>query len=312
MAGRPMCDLFLLTCTPESWSPEGSGGATREVVRDRQKKLYSGVCRTSQLKEVDLPTGWPEKPLLPKHLTNAHSLNMRVPNSNNSWEPAHLGGAMFTRTGGSYTDEYFAQLKDDCPGCPWWKDEKPEDESAAAATIEKFIKIYGYFDWSLSRSVHSSPEYNKAMTLGPYASGQIAKRVLVMSPHVDLSNTQNQKDFRRIVIAKRVLVMPPLVDLSNTQNQKVFKKIVVGMMQGLSKDRGQAVQRQAVQGQRTGCPKTEDRLSKDRGQAVQRQAVQRQRTGCPKTGCPKTENRLSKDSLKAVQPQRWLTTGVDL
>jgi len=50
--------------------------------------------------------------------------------------PAELGGRLYPEQRGNFSGTFIAQLKDDCPGCPWWPDEAPGDEAKAAAIKE--------------------------------------------------------------------------------------------------------------------------------------------------------------------------------
>ena len=71
----------------------------------------------------------------------------------------------------------------------------PSDCPLPLATCSK---IYGGFDWALSRFLHSDKDADAALAPGPYFTGKTPTRVLALHPDVDLSRTRNLRDFKRI------------------------------------------------------------------------------------------------------------------
>eukprot|EP00798_Chlamydomonas_sp_ICE-L_P016459 gene16459-22679_t len=261
MVGMPISQMMILMCTLPTWTANGSDGATQKQAVDRQMSMFKAPCPHR---------GGPSDPpavLLPINNRLLKMARLRVPNGNGTIDlPPQLGGPVFTRHGGNYTQDYFQQLNEDCPDCPWWKDTKPEDEGAAASNTELFAivprwmstsaswlnhgwldppdgstprqvmlhyhvlgfeakewkaavsKVYGAFDWELSKKLHSVEVKSAKLTKGPYFMGRAPSKVLVLRPEVDLSRTRNIAEFKRItasliqmaVISERTLVFPDI------------------------------------------------------------------------------------------------------
>ena len=60
-------------------------------------------------------------------------------------------------------------------------------------------KIYGGFDWALSRFLHADKEADAKMAPGPYFTGAVPRRVIALSPDIDLSKTRTLRDFKRVI-----------------------------------------------------------------------------------------------------------------
>ena len=61
-----------------------------------------------------------------------------------------------------------------------------------------FSKIYGGFDWKLSKFMHADEVAAKELLPGPYFTGKTPKRVIMLSPSLDLSLTRHLREFKRI------------------------------------------------------------------------------------------------------------------
>ena len=61
-------------------------------------------------------------------------------------------------------------------------------------------KVYGTFDWQLSKRLHSSPKAKAVLLPGPYLSGAAPDRVLVLPPAiVSLGRTRNIQEYKRVI-----------------------------------------------------------------------------------------------------------------
>ncbi len=59
-------------------------------------------------------------------------------------------------------------------------------------------KIYGGFDWKLSKFMHADEVASKELLPGPYFTGKTPTRVIMLSPALDLSHTRSLREFKRI------------------------------------------------------------------------------------------------------------------
>eukprot|EP00798_Chlamydomonas_sp_ICE-L_P005227 gene5227-18457_t len=193
------------------------------------------------------PKEWPAAPKLPGPLMSYRSSILQVPNPKGNPDPAEFGGPMWTREGGNYTGHYFQQLKEDCPerlrvtlkrftflskcfaASSAGLDHgyfTPLGGSRPRQVMMHFhvlmlaarewkgavAKIFGAFDWELSRFLHSDTEANKKMMPGPYFCGAPPLRVIALHPDIDLSKTANLQEFNRIVafMTDRSIVYPDI------------------------------------------------------------------------------------------------------
>ncbi|KAJ9513428.1 hypothetical protein QJQ45_005979 [Haematococcus lacustris] len=88
------------------------------------------LCNHPDVRMVVLPALSVAQPELgfKTHLhdfSNLYFHNMTVPNLAYGYPPA-LGGRLFAEVpNGSYSSAWHAQLRDDCPDCPWWDEQRP-------------------------------------------------------------------------------------------------------------------------------------------------------------------------------------------
>ena len=75
----------------------------------------------------------------------------------------------------------------------------PFDTCPALPAPAPCSKVYGHFDWELSRLLHKDPAIDALLMPGPYVRGPAPERVLALSPDVDLSRTRNLVEYKRIV-----------------------------------------------------------------------------------------------------------------
>eukprot|EP00798_Chlamydomonas_sp_ICE-L_P001116 gene1116-3949_t len=79
-------------------------------------------------------------------------------------------------------------------------------------------KIYGGFDWALSKILHVDQSANEKMLPGPYMTGAAPDRVIALSPMIDLSSTRSPREYKMIIagllqlaiISNRTVVYPDM------------------------------------------------------------------------------------------------------
>eukprot|EP00798_Chlamydomonas_sp_ICE-L_P005226 gene5226-18456_t len=91
-------------------------------------------------------------------------------------------------------------------------------------------KIYGAFDWKLSKFLHANKESHAKLAPGPYLAGHIPTKVLPLSPSIDTSKTRSLREFKQIN-AGLVLLLSPSIDMSKTRSLREFKQITAGLVQ---------------------------------------------------------------------------------
>eukprot|EP00798_Chlamydomonas_sp_ICE-L_P007560 gene7560-712_t len=253
IAGVPITKSALSECASRSWESEG-GLSKGNAVRLQLEKLKCDGAITEVRRE--LPNSFPSHPKLAESHTKFRMATLRVPNAHG--HPAgmpELGGPIYSTLGGNFTDLYFRQLKDDCPDtekCPWWKDEKEEDEEAASSNTELFGFVpkwmaasaadlnHGYLtplDYSRPRQVMVHYHY-LAFARAPW---KVTASKVYDSFDWKLSKALHAKDdthkklapgpYISGTIPKRVIAMSPHVMLSSTRDRREFKQITAGLVQ---------------------------------------------------------------------------------
>ncbi|GFH17164.1 hypothetical protein HaLaN_13734 [Haematococcus lacustris] len=61
---------------------------------------------------------------LPRDAYRAKLAQLHLPNMDYPWAEA-LGGRLLPNDTGTFTQAFLAQLRDDCPSCPWWNEHRP-------------------------------------------------------------------------------------------------------------------------------------------------------------------------------------------
>eukprot|EP00798_Chlamydomonas_sp_ICE-L_P027972 gene27972-8854_t len=285
IAGVPITRGAMGSCMKETFETHAADGSV--VASKKQMDMLKCEPRMKGA-PMDLPTSFPSEPKLGSDFRSIMSTPIRVPGPRDPLQDLKMGGPaspirvpspreplqdlqmegpIFSSAGGEYTDEYFAQLKGDCPDltqCPWWKDSHSDSDREAAANIQErctwwkdapsksdrapggrsalktqtvplvegrpvnirpsgirnhtrevmvhfhylpsargffkasVSKLWGGFDWKLSKALHSTPLSKKALAPGPYFTTDAPEKVLVLSPYIDLSRTRNYTEFKRI------------------------------------------------------------------------------------------------------------------
>ncbi|KAJ9514472.1 hypothetical protein QJQ45_016205 [Haematococcus lacustris] len=162
--------------------------------------------------------------------------NMTVPNLAYGYPPA-LGGRLFAEaTNGKYSAAWHAQLRDDCPDCPWWDEQRPlkggsDSLIGSAGDLRLQTATYGQFvDDHLPKDTPSLPfqrcsglgvvacicccgeqmtgRYNwtlAAQLTAPKAPYMVSHpgsglKLLALAPHIDLERTRDLEEFNLIVL----------------------------------------------------------------------------------------------------------------
>eukprot|EP00798_Chlamydomonas_sp_ICE-L_P007616 gene7616-771_t len=181
IAGRPISATAWNECADPSWETTLADGTklTKQQAWDRQTKLVD--CQSKINTSTLSPPSFPAKPSLGDKFNELLHIDLKLPNNGGPDFPTKLGPPIFSDKGGKYSDYYFQQLKADCDET---RQVMVHFHSLASVRREwraSVSKIYGGFDWKLSRYLHSDPEANKKLAPGPYMAGVMPERVLVMS-----------------------------------------------------------------------------------------------------------------------------------
>eukprot|EP00798_Chlamydomonas_sp_ICE-L_P031517 gene31517-6697_t len=147
MVQRPIYHQMLASCVPGAregntssqqagWRKASGSSISKWDAIDAQSAAVN--CHESmESSHAPVPASWPAMELKAE-FTEMHAFNMTAP----AWftdiaDPA-FGGRYFDRSGGVYSGAFIAQMKDDCPDCPWWPD---EDRKAASKITESFAFV---------------------------------------------------------------------------------------------------------------------------------------------------------------------------
>ncbi|KAL6763382.1 hypothetical protein V8C86DRAFT_291546 [Haematococcus lacustris] len=123
--GRPVS--LYLQIVRKNRNTEATKGA-REAEQALLRVME--LCNHPDVRMVVLPALSVAQPELgfKTHLhdfSNLYFHNMTVPNLAYGYPPA-LGGRLFAEVpNSSYSSAWHAQLRDDCPDCPWWDEQRP-------------------------------------------------------------------------------------------------------------------------------------------------------------------------------------------
>ncbi|KAL6747905.1 hypothetical protein V8C86DRAFT_2894510 [Haematococcus lacustris] len=118
LAGRLVLESTLGGCLPDS----------KRAEKDKARSLMGRLSnRGRRFKEITaLPVGDKIRFAhpLPPEAYRAKLAQLQLPNMDYPWAEA-LGGRLLPNDTGAFTQAFLAQLRDDCPSCPWWNEHRP-------------------------------------------------------------------------------------------------------------------------------------------------------------------------------------------
>eukprot|EP00798_Chlamydomonas_sp_ICE-L_P031468 gene31468-6656_t len=261
MVQRPIYHQILASCVPGAREGDTSAqqagwrkasGSSLSKWDAIEKQLGAVDCHgVMHFSHAPVPSSWPATELN-KEFTEMRAFNMTAPAwFTNIHDPA-FGGRYFDHTGGVYSGAFIAQMKDDCPDCPWWPDEDPE---AASKITESFAFVPQWLAasaWRLNTGYLTPLDGGETTTTTippppPGTFGSTHMKIGVRRPynryHFEYSKAlhshPNGPTFLKspgpymvgLEAPKRLLILHPDVDLSWVANPEEYRIITLGLIQ---------------------------------------------------------------------------------
>eukprot|EP00195_Chlamydomonas_chlamydogama_P014364 CAMPEP_0202890356 /NCGR_PEP_ID=MMETSP1392-20130828/792_1 /ASSEMBLY_ACC=CAM_ASM_000868 /TAXON_ID=225041 /ORGANISM="Chlamydomonas chlamydogama, Strain SAG 11-48b" /LENGTH=681 /DNA_ID=CAMNT_0049573911 /DNA_START=129 /DNA_END=2170 /DNA_ORIENTATION=- len=224
--------------------PFQQGGLTKWQAQKNAEKLVQ-CDKRMHFVHVAIPKEWgpeialDEEPgLLLGNITQPHAKGY----------PLELGGRLYAEQRGKYSGAFVAQLKDDCPDCPWWPEEAPEDEAKAAAIQEVFAIPQRWFIatmtsrlrrgyWAPTGGYPPHQVLGHAHYIAPCQSysGKAAMRKLTNTYNWELATkyraASNHTAYHCRKHVTRVLALSPSINLARARNHEELHQVLAGLRQ---------------------------------------------------------------------------------